>query len=214
MNPRYGLGARSLAAGMLLFSAVTPSARASSDSLEALPDSVRLPEADGVTIGHGRIVRQQLTPGELSAPLSFSVTLRMRDLEGLQARVASGGRVPLSEMEADYLPLRGDYERVRAWLASQGFTVTMPDNAHTSVFVQGSVADVSRAFGVAFARVAVSDGEYTSAVGAPMIPADLAPVVLGVNGLQPEFRLRHVRSRALAPQDLYSGKVYVTPDRC
>jgi kumamolisin len=212
MNPRYGPGARSLAAAVLLLAAAPPPARASSAGFEALPGSVRLPEADGVTIGNGRIVRRQLTPGELSAPLRFSVTLRMRDLEGLQDRIASGGRVPASDMEAEYLPLRADYDRVAAWLASRGFAITMPDNAHTSVFVQGSVEEVSRAFGVAFARVAVSDGEYTSAVAAPSIPAELAPVVLSVNGLQPEFRLRHVRSRALAPQDLYGGYVYVTPD--
>src|SRR5271165_2786070 len=105
MNPRYGLGARSLAVGVLLLGAGVRPARAASGGFEALAGSVRLPEADGVTIGRGRIVRRQLTPGELSEPLRFSVTLAMRDLEGLQARIASGGRVPASEMEAEYLPL-------------------------------------------------------------------------------------------------------------
>ncbi len=186
--------------------------RASGIGPGVLEGSVRLPEADGLTIGSARIIRSALTPAELSATMSFSVTLRMRDFAGLQARVASGQLVPRSEMEARYLPLLADYDRVAAWLASQGFTPTLADNSHISVFVRGSVAQVARAFGVAFARVAASDGEYTSAVSAPGIPADLAGVVLAVNGLQPEFRLRHVKAAGMQPQDLVGQDVFVTPD--
>jgi kumamolisin len=212
MNPRFGQGARSIAACLLLLCPGTKAARAASAALETLAGSVRMPDADGVTIGHGRITRRQLTPSELGETLGFSVTLRMRDLEGLQARIASGEQVADPEMEASYLPPRADFDRVSAWLTSQGFTITMPDRTHTSVFAQGTVADVARAFGIAFARVAVSDGEYTSAVEEPRMPADLAAAVLSVNGLQPEFRLRHIRSRQLPPQDLYGGTIYVTPD--
>ncbi|HTU00990.1 MAG TPA: S53 family peptidase [Candidatus Sulfotelmatobacter sp.] len=178
-----------------------------------LAGSVRLPDAGGLAIGRARILRTALTPGELSAPLSFSVTLRMRDLEGLRARIASGARVPDQEMDARYLPLRGDYERVAAWLAAQGFEQTLRDRSHTSVFARGSVASVARAFGLRFARVAASDGEYTSAISAPAIPRDLAAGVLSVNGLQPQFRLRHMRPAAgPVPRDLVGGLVYVTPD--
>jgi hypothetical protein len=50
---------------------------------------------------------------------------------------------------------------------------------------------VARAFGVTFARVAVEgDGEYTSAVTAPSLPADVSPIVLGIHGLQPHIK-RH-----------------------
>jgi kumamolisin len=212
MNPRFGQGARSLAACLLLLCPGIKAAKAASAVLEALAGSVRLPDADGVTIGHGRITRLQLTAAELGETLGFSVTLRMRDLEGLQARIASGEQVADPEMEASYLPPRADFDRVSAWLTSQGFTITMPDRTHTSVFAQGTVSDIARAFGIAFARVAVSDGEYTSAVEEPRMPADLAGAVLSVNGLQPEFRLRHIRSRQLPPQDLYGGTIYVTPD--
>ena len=212
MNPRFGQGARSMAACLLLLCPGTKAAKAASAALATLDGSVRLPDADGVTIGHGRITRLQLTPAELGETLRFSVTLRMRDLEGLQARIASGEQVADPEMEASYLPPRADFDRVSAWLTSQGFTITLPDRTHTSVFAQGTVASVARAFGIAFARVAVSDGEYTSAVEEPRMPADLAGAVLSVNGLQPEFRLRHIRSRQLPPQDLYGGMIYVTPD--
>jgi kumamolisin len=212
MYPQFGKGARLMAACAVLFVAGIPTGRAASSALQTLSDSVRLPEADGVTIGHGRIVRRQLTQAELSAPIAFAVTLKMRDLEGLQAKLGTGQRFSDAEMEATYLPFRADYDRVSAWLTSQGFTATMADRTHTAVFVQGTVAQVSGAFGIAFARVAVSDGEYTSAIEAPRIPADLVPVILSVDGLQPEFRLRHIRSNGLEPDDVYGGKVYVTPD--
>jgi kumamolisin len=175
--------------------------------------TVRLPDAGGGTLGSARITRSALTPDELSEPFPFSVTLRMRDFAGLQALVAAGARVPAAEMEERFLPLRADYDRVAAWLSAQGLVQTLQDRSHTSVFVRGSVAQVSRVFGIQFARVAVSDGEYTSAISEPSVPADLAGVVLSVNDLQPQFRLRHVRvAAAPVPDDMVGVYVYVTPD--
>jgi kumamolisin len=211
MKPQFAKGALMLAACMVFFAAAVTVGRAASAGYETLNGTVRLPKADGVTISYGRIVRQ-LTQAELSETLRFSVTLKMRDFQALQTRVSAGQQVADSEMEASYLPLKADYDRVSAWLAAQGFTSTMTDGTHTALFVQGTVAQVASTFGIAFARVAVSDGEYTSAIEAPRIPAALAPVILSVNGLQPEFRPRLIRSQALSPQDVYGQGVYVTPD--
>lgn len=188
-------------------------ARASSVAdVREVSGSVRLPDALGQTIGSARIVRS-LTPGELSEPMSFSVSLRMRDFAGLEARIAAGQQVPFAEMEARYLPLRSDYDRVAAWLLGQGFTQTMPDRLHMSVHARGSVGAISRALHVQFARVAVSDGEYTSAISEPSVASELAPVVLSVNSLQPEFRLRHVKVNVVPlPRDLVGMQIYVTPD--
>jgi kumamolisin len=178
-----------------------------------LTGSVRLPDPGGATIGSARIVRTALSPAERAAPLSFSVTLHLRDLEGLEARIAAGERISEGEMEARYRPLPADYEQVAAWLAAQGFTQTQADRTHTSVFVRGTVAQVAQAFGLQFARVAVADGEYTSAISAPAVPAGLSAAVLSVNALQPQFRLRHLQADlAPAPRDLQGGLVYVTPD--
>ena len=208
-------GARTAAACLVLAGLGTPHFLAAATAAEArvLAGSVRLPETGGRTLGRDTIVRAALTPGELSAPLLFSVTLRMRDFDGLRARIASGGRVGGAEMEARYLPTRADYDRVAAWLRAEGFAQTLQDRTHTSVCVEGTVADVARAFGVRFARVAASDGEYTSAISAPAIPGTLAAAVLSVNGLQPQLRLRHIAPAfGIAPRDLFGGLVYVTPD--
>jgi kumamolisin len=163
-------------------------------------------------MGHARIVRA-LTPGELAAPMAFSVALRMRDLAGLQARIAEGQQVAMPELEERYLPSRADYERVAAWLTAQGFTPTLPDRLHMMVSMKGPVSAISRSLGVQFARVAVTDGEYTSAISEPGLPADLAAVVLSVNALQPQFRLRHIKAAVkVIPNDTVNSFVYVTPD--
>ena len=181
--------------------------------LVPISGSVRSPGPGATTLGGLSIVRTALTAGELSAPFSFSVSLRMRDFAGLEARVASGAQVQASELESRYLPLRSDYERVAAWLVSQGFTATLEDRSHMTVFVRGTAASVARTFGVCLARVAASDGEYTSAISEPAMPAGLAPLVLSVNGLQPEFRLRHLPAPAVAtPMDIVGDGAFVTPD--
>ncbi len=208
-------GARFLVTGLVVVSILAgPSVRASSlPGSRVIEGSVRLPDPGGATIGRARIVRTTLSAGELSTRVSFSVSLKMRDLAGLQAIVASGGRLSSAELETSYLPLRSDYDRVSAWLSSQGFAPTLQDRMHTSVFAEGSVEQIARVFGVQFARVAVADGEYTSAVTDPQMPGDLAPLVLSVNELQPEFRLRHVQPAARpVPLDLVGNGIFVTPD--
>ncbi len=209
------MGLRTAAAGLVLAGLVLADLDATPGGAAArqLADSVRLPDPGGLTIGRARIVRTALTPGELAAPLSLSVALRMRGLDELRGRLAAGETVGEAEMEAKYRPLRADYDRVAAWLAAQGFTRTLEDRTHTALFVRASVAEVARVFGTSFARVAVADGEYTSAVSAPAIPGELAPAVLSVGGLQPQFRLRHIQAEvAPTPRDLVGSLVYVTPD--
>lgn len=206
---------KSALAGILVagLAAVSPSAGSVAPEMRVVTGAVRLPDPGGASIGRARIVRTALTPGELSAPFAFSVALRMRDFEGLQALVASGARVSPAELEARFLPLRSDYDRVAAWLSAQGFIQTLKDRSHTSVFVRGTAAQVAGALGVRLARVAVSDGEYTSAVSEPSVPSDLAGVILSVNELQPQFRLRHVSVAASpVPDDIVAGHVFVTPD--
>jgi kumamolisin len=189
-------------AGLLCLAALSAGAA-------VVPGTVRTPDATGTMVGSARIVRS-LSADERSATMRFSVSLRMRDLAGLQARVGRGELVPDAELEATYLPLRSDYDKVAAWLASRGFQATLVDRLHTTVFVQGPVSAIASSLGVQFARVAVPDGEYTSAISEPSVPDDLAPVVLSVNGLQPEFRLRHIRAMPKPQPDLTVGSaIYI-----
>jgi kumamolisin len=163
------------------------------------------------------IVRRELSAGERAGLMTFSVNLKMRDFAGLQQRLAAGEQISQPEMEAEYLPLATDYARIAAWLAAQGFIPVVSDRNHTTLVVQGTADQVARAFGVTLARVTVPARgaspitEYTSAITAPSLPADLAEPVLGIDGLQPHLRLRHTQVE-VRPLDVVQGAADLTPD--
>ena len=189
---------RALAAALPLAGLLTPVSGASdpatgayrrfADSIVAVPIS-----APG---SRPHLGRENLTAAELAEQLDFSVSLQMRDFDGLEARIASGQKIAQAEMEANYLPSKTDYDRVAAWLQSRGFGVTLKDRNHTNVFVRGTVARISQALDVRFARVVTAAGEFTSAITAPGLPPEISGVVLSVNGLQPQLRARHPQHRA------------------
>lgn len=136
----------------------------------------------------GQIVRSALSTAEQNAPIRFEIALKMRNFAELQARVASGEQIPRTEMAAKYFPLGADEARISSWLQAQGLTVDRVDDNHLAVFGSGPASAVAAAFGATFARVANPEGEFTSAVTAPSLPADLAAVVAGIHGLQPHLR--------------------------
>ncbi len=179
--------------------------------------SVIMPDASGATIGGSRVIATALSAAELAEELPFSIALKMADLGGLQKRLARGERVAEGDLETRYRPQRGHHASITAWLKKQGFRITVTDQTHTTVFARGKVADLARVFKVPFGRVASADGEYTSALGAPTIPGDFADVVLSVNGLQPQLRLRPAATKfqpadpSKAMATLPSGLIAITP---
>ncbi len=152
-----------------------------------------------------------LSAAQLAAPLEFSVALEMRNLEEFQARIGNGELVPYEEVQAKYMPLQADYDRVLAWLKGQGFTPTFNDTSRLSVFAQGTVAQVQSSFGVTMQSVTVDGVAYTSAINAPGLPASVTGGVLGINGLQPHLhkQTHHRSAPASASTKTTSGK---TPD--
>jgi kumamolisin len=173
------------------------------------PDSV-VPVGGGGE--RGTVTRTALTAEESQAPMDFSISLQMRNFAELQARLAAGEKIAPAEMAARYLPLQSDYDRTAAWLESQGFTLTLADPNHTNLFASGPVAAVATSFGVTFARVATADGEFTSAITAPSLPAEIAAPVLNVGGLQPHVR-SHVpkRVRKAIASAVTNDKGFFTP---
>lgn len=202
---------RSLLSGAMLVSLQFPSwASLASDARFRLNDSVVAVPADAHA-SRPHVVRQALTGEELAAPLDFVASLQMRNFEELEGRIHAGQTVSQAEMEAKYLPLAADYDRIASWLVSEGFSLTQIDRNHTNVFARGSVARVSEALGVTFARVATADGEFTSAVSPPCLPAGLSGPVLCINGLQPHIRARHPRLGLAAAGGLGSPNGAPTP---
>jgi kumamolisin len=140
-------------------------------------------------------VREALTAAESAEPLNLVVSLRMRNIDRFKAILESGRTLSPADMEADFLPLKADYDRASAWLASQGFTPTLVDANHTNLFVRGTVAGIANSLGVSFARVSTLDGEFTSAISAPSLPEEIASAVLGIEGLQPHIRMHAPKLR-------------------
>ncbi|HZP59689.1 MAG TPA: S53 family peptidase, partial [Opitutaceae bacterium] len=156
-------------------------------------DSVQMPYFSR----NARVARWTLDPQELGAFMDFCVTLKMRNFADLQTRLGRGEKISRDELEANYLPPAAAYAAVQDWLVSQGFTVTLVDPNHANVFARGTVEQVRNAFQTVFAKVATSDGEFTSAVTPPSLPAEFSGAVLGVMGLQPHMRM-HAKLPALA----------------
>jgi len=184
--------------------AVPVVARASSGPDEVfLADSIVevAPSAGPAVRSRAAVARPGLSAAETAASMEIEIALRMRNFDELQARIVKGEVIPADEVAAKYLPLPADYEAVAQWITGRGLKITHADPTRLALFVQGSVGEISQALDVTFARVAAEGEEYTSAVSAPAVSSAVAPVVLGIDGLQPHLRLRTPpRAQALHPQ--------------
>jgi kumamolisin len=169
-----------------------------------LPGSIREISAVGAIPAAGpheaAILRRTLSPAESNETIEFEVALQMRNFPELQQRLARGELIATTEMAEKYYPLEADYQAVAGWLIGQGFTITLTDPNRLAIFASGPVWQISQAFQVNFARVLFENEEYTSAISAPGVPAALAPVILGINGLQPHIHAhKHAQLQLMQP---------------
>lgn len=183
----------------LAVSATLPSRGTVSGARLRLGDSIK-EVAIGTPASDPHRVREVLTAAESAESLNLVVSLRMRNFAEFQSIIQSGHTVSSEKMEADYLPLKADYDRVAAWFGEQGLKPTLVDANHTNLFFRGTVARIADVLGVSFARVATSEGEFTSAISAPSLPEEFASIVLGIDGLQPHIQMhaRKLKTDAVA----------------
>ncbi|HEY3757160.1 MAG TPA: protease pro-enzyme activation domain-containing protein [Opitutaceae bacterium] len=157
-------------------------------------------------------MRPDLTTAEKAAALSFRISLRMRDSEGLAARVHAGEHVSAAELESRYLPSPADYQRLVAWAQVAGLEITLQDRNHTTLYLRAPIDRIERVLGTQFSRVGNGSQEFSSAVAPPTLPDEIAGPVLSVSGLQPERSPTRLRSRHVSPQLLKtSSYTYVVP---
>jgi len=191
-------GARGLGAAifLLLLALVPRLGAATNGARAAMPESIREVPAATVTTGFQpnlvgaagpSVTRTNLLRAELDATMPFNVSLKMRNFAELEARVARGEVIDPAEMAARYWPLPEDYAAAVDWLRQQGFAISL-DSGGSVIFASGTVAQVRDAFQVSMARVTSAGEEFTSAISAPSVPVELAPALVGINGLQPHLR--------------------------
>ncbi len=132
-----------------------------------------------------------------AASLRFQLALRVREPDVLQARIEHGVRTTPQEMRERFLPSQADYAAVLAWARSAGLTVERTTPTRLLVEVSGRPAEISRALSVQMAQVRTEGRDFVSAVTAPSVPAELASVLAGVNGLQPylHYHTFHIRAQ-------------------
>ena len=187
-------------AAVLCLLAAAPALCAADAAIVVSEGSIK-PVPQGVKIGpndphHAYIKRTALQPAEVAEQIRFEVTLKMRNFPELQARVARGEIIPFEEMAEKYYPSQADYLAVAAWMAGQGFQITRQDDNHLAIFATASVDAIQKALRVNFARVSLEGQDYTSAITAPSIPAGVAPLLVGINGLQPHLQKhKHIVKR-------------------
>jgi subtilase family serine protease len=125
-----------------------------------------------------------------SQPLAMRLTMALRNRDEL-AKLLADQQDPSSPQYHRWLtpdaftsrfgPTDADVARVTQWLKKKGFTVNSADASTREVSFTGSVAQAQNVFGVKIA--ATTDGRLYSNISDPVVPADLAPVVESIHGL-------------------------------
>ena len=100
----------------------------------------------------------------------------------------------------------GDIARVTSWLLDRGFDVQGTAPTGLRVFYSGTVGQVERAFATEMHRYAVGSETHFAMSIAPSVPADLAPVVSGLHGLddfhpRPRYKPQGSSTYEMSPTD-------------
>jgi len=154
------------------------------------------------------------TPANLTQPASggdrmvFSVWLGWRDTAGLDRTLAGlydpagpGYRRWLSPgaFHARYSPSPAQVDAVRSWLTDAGFDIVDVPGNRLFVTAAGTVADVERTFAVSENMYRI-DGTTVRAPDAdPAVPAQIAPYVRAITGLDGSLALATPEHNSPAP---------------
>ena len=90
-------------------------------------------------------------------------------------------------------PAASDVQAVTQWLASKGLRVSQVSKSELFIEFSGSASQVEQAFGTSLHTFVVNGQQHWANVSDPMIPAALAPVVVGIDSLHNfEKQAQHV----------------------
>lgn len=152
--------------------------------------------------------------GEIVAEAQLSVTLLLR-------RRSDAGRLPRGEdfhrapprsrkylsreqFAANYGADPEDLRAIRAFARSTGLTVLSESIGARTARIEGTLAEIARAFGVSLRRWTFPGGSYRGRTGPVILPPELEGVVVGVFGLddRPQARAHFRRHRTVRAADV------------
>jgi kumamolisin len=120
-------------------------------------------------------------------PIGATVVLRRPEqAAGLSEQILSGGFKPASQAAAEQALAANpdDLAAVQAFIQAQGLSIANENAAARTIQVQGTVAQMSSAFGVSIGSVSDSSGNsYLTYRGTISVPAELKDIVTAVLGM-------------------------------
>jgi len=129
-------------------------------------------------------------------PIALTIALRPRDGETLARRGQEPGapRYTHDEYIQAHAPTQENLDTVRGFLEAHNFSLTAVAPDRGTVTATGRVADAERAFGASLTGYRQDDATFHARSGTLSVPADIAPLIAGVFGLdtRPVFRPRSV----------------------
>jgi len=147
-------------------------------------------------------------PAPGAAQVKLTVVLNLRDPQAATAlasavsdpaNAAYGHYLTPADFRAQFAPTDTDIAKVTRWLTGSGLSVVeVPDN-NRWVVVTGTVAQAQRALGTTFGSFAVAGATQRAPQSVAKVPASVAGLIAGVDGLTSLRRLNKPAS--------------VTPDR-
>jgi hypothetical protein len=100
-----------------------------------------------------------------------------------------------------------DVTRVGEWLAQQGLTLDAPSPLGTRIGFRGTSGQIETAFRTEFHDYLVHGEKHYAMATAPMVPTEMAPVVMGLRGLH-DFHPRPVYSGKRKPRPQFDDPTY------
>ena len=135
--------------------------------------------------------------------IKVTVVLRSRQYGSMEPSIQEmsakslKGRKYLSreEFASANAPNSEDIAKIEEFVHEHGLTIVKVSPESSSVYLSGTVAALSEAFGTKLSIYDSSEGKYRGRVGPVQVPADLAPIIVGVFGLDDRhvFRPHSVR---------------------
>jgi len=169
----------------------------------ALPGSHRAAAPDATVVG----------PTDPSQIVDVSIVLKQR--RALRLSHLQGKVLTHDDFASAYGAEPEQIERVREFARKNGLTVIeRPDEiARRTITVQGTVADLEKAFSVTLNDSVHHQGKFRSRTGAVMVPTDLADVIQGVFGLDNRPQAKpHIRKlRATGASDAAVQSISYSP---
>lgn len=161
-----------------------------------------------------------------SRPLAMHLTMALRNRTELDRTIADQQN-PASteyhhwltpdEFSKRFGPTDADLAKVTRWLTHEGFAVQSANSNTRNVTFSGTVAAAEKAFAVKIA--ATSDGGLFANTADPIVPADLAPLIDSIHGLDNMLHSAPAIHRvpmpapgATAPDALINGRTGFGPN--